>query len=172
MPRKKNKFSDQINDILISGRDTTFLVDENGKKYMVISENKIEEIDNSINGFVKYRYNLFNGNFTYDKHRNKTKTIYKEEYFRRDLRVYINDDTLDVGQQFHGTAWINKPTYTIEVEEPLRTVITINNNDRRGVFEYSCTEAGVFTFRGKIVYDSIQSFPFEYKFLVVKKDPS
>ena len=66
--------------------------------------------------------------------------------------------------------YIGKLPYRIEVEEPARAVIKINNSDDSGTFEFICNEEGLFEFRGKIVYDSIQSFPFEYKFLVVKKD--
>ena len=70
MPTNKAKISDQRNKMLLKGLDTTFIVDENEKKWTLISNVKsklqlvkIEDIDNSINGFVKYLYTLFNGDF-------------------------------------------------------------------------------------------------------------
>ncbi|HMG92005.1 MAG TPA: hypothetical protein VK589_18240 [Chryseolinea sp.] len=112
---------DKISDFL-KGLDTTFIVDENGKKWTLISDpksklqfTKIEDIDNSINGFVKYHYSLFNGDFVYDQYGTISKGIYKEVYFKNEIRVYISDDTLNVGDQFHGTAWFGKPPYRIEV---------------------------------------------------------
>jgi hypothetical protein len=51
----------------LKGLDTTFIVDENGKKWTLISHPKsklqlakIEDSDNLINSFVKYHYGLFN----------------------------------------------------------------------------------------------------------------
>src|SRR5688572_7828780 len=82
--QEKDKFSD-----LIEGSDTTLIVDEIGQKYRAISNYRVEEIDNSINGSVNYRYEVFNGDFMYDKDGNMSKTICKEAYCKRDRRVYI-----------------------------------------------------------------------------------
>jgi hypothetical protein len=152
----------------LQGRDTT-IVAENGKKTIIKFNVKIQSIDNSINGKVKYSYSQDGGNFSYDKYGNRSKSVYKDEYMADEFRIYINDDTLFVGETFNATVWTNKKGYPIQISEPIKEELDEDKIVDSYKLEYPCGEKGTFSFVGRINYDSTNVFPFEYKFLVVDR---
>ena len=155
-------------DIINKGADT-IIIDENGERTSVKLDVKVEAIDNSINGRVKYSYSLDEDDFTYDKFGNKSKSVYKDEYMSDEFRIYVNDDTLFVGEIFNATVWTGKKEYSITVSEPLKQEFDSDQIVNSYRLEYSCSEKGLFSFAGAIKYDSTNAFPFEYKFLVLEK---
>jgi len=144
-------------------KDTTF-TDSNGQKWEVHYNAKIEEVNNSINGLVKYAFTMDNGENTYDKFGNVSKIVYKDIYRNDTYKIHINDDSLKVGEEFKASIWTKFDEYAIDIDEPKKELTTTKNNQGYE-FEFQCSEAGIYKFKGTVKSDSAD-FPFEYKFIV------
>jgi len=141
--------------------DTTF-ADETGRKWDVHVNDKIVDVGSSINGPVKYI--LPQGEPSYDKYGNISKSIYKDIYHNNSYRIHIGDDSLKIGQTFTATIWTKYTNYAIEIEEP-RGESTSSQSSEEYMFEFLCSDKGIHTFKGKVKTDSA-TILFDYKFIV------
>jgi hypothetical protein len=156
---------DKIRNVIAEGKDT-IIKDESGNPLIVNFNERLEHIESSLNGNVFYSYSLNQDELTYDKHGNVLKTVYKTDYMNKNFKVYVNDDTLNIGETFSAVVWTSKEKYVIDLDEPKKEIVKRDVITDFYTFEQACLKEGVFKFKGKIVYDSGQIFPFEYKYLV------
>jgi len=167
---KEIKSLEGLEEAIKNGNDTTF-VDENGEKVeLQINKDKIVTINNSINGKVIYSLATHRGKILSDQFGNIAKTVFKSDYKNDSISVGISDDSLFVGEVFTGLISADHDNCIIKIAEP-RTEITNSDFNEAFRFNFNCEREGVYIFKGEIVFDSVSSFPFEYKFIVVPKNP-
>jgi hypothetical protein len=146
-------------------KEDSIYIDENGNKWTVRFNSKIAEVNNTINGTVKYSYSLDdNKELTYDKYGNIYKSIFKETDYNDIYKIQIYDDSLKVGEVFTASLWAKFDKFEVEMEQPKKEVRPSTTTEEF-IFEFPCSKPGTYSLIGKIKSDS-SDIPFEYKFIV------
>ena len=84
----------------------------------------------------------------------------------KEFGIFINNDTLNIGETFQASIWTNKNDYTIDLEMPDKRTVNSDDVIDSYTFEKLCDNKGEFVFKGTIYYDGEMSFPFVYRYLV------
>jgi hypothetical protein len=99
------------------------------------------------------------------------KGLFKLEYNIHDYAILLKKDSLKPGDEFYSSIYVTNPKHKIVITSPTQEVISSEGergNPSKG-YSYKTEKEGVYDFKGTIEYDTIVA-PFEYKFIVVKKD--
>ena len=101
---------------------------------------------------------------------NKVITVVKPTYLKSvDYDVKIEKDTIVLAERFIGLINVYKSNFIVRIESPIEEVIIGDGSKPNREFLYTPSTPGLFYFKGVIEYGTTV-VPFEYKFIVVKKD--
>jgi hypothetical protein len=94
--------------------------------------------------------------------------LYKPEYNVPEFQIFLERDTVSLGDEFVSTINVAKRSFNIHITEPLdRLISSSDSTERIKEYHFTPSNEGLHYFRGTIEYDTVK-VPFEYKFIVVK----
>lgn len=133
-----------------------------GKIEWEVDPNSGEAIVISINDTTYYFFDPINRRM---RHVMSQKSIHGKYFI-----IQMNNDTIEIGETFKGTVGLIGKNSIVKITSPLDTSY---NSIKQGpatfvIIEFTPPQKGIYTFTGKIDFDSI-SIPFEDKFIVVEK---
>lgn len=97
---------------------------------------------------------------------NRVFKVLKEEYSENYLyNIFLERDTIELGQSLHAEVVVVRPIYTITLHSPEIFQETVTN---RLIYSFTPKSLGINEFRGAVEFDSTQ-ISFEYKFIVIPK---
>jgi hypothetical protein len=91
--------------------------------------------------------------------------VYKPEYNIHDYQIFINSDSIKVGDIFRSSIWVTSPKFLITISSPSDYIIEGDSTYDPKEYIFQPQRKGIYEFRGVIEYDSVKR-PFEYKFFV------
>jgi hypothetical protein len=81
----------------------------------------------------------------------------------------LHGDTIALGSEFKAMINVPKPNFKVTIHSPSNEIILKDSTHNPRDYSYTPEEEGVYDFTGTIEYDTTK-VPFEYKFIVIKKD--